>query len=245
MINTLLMWLRELLPFFLLLSFSLAWLYPAFWTLVWRVCLYGALMLLPLLTLLDPLLSSMDGAGLDWCFSLLYLLAAAALWAAGWCPRWRRQALSLALATLVCIHLTNLSLYGSSILSNGSQWQAAALGTALGLGIGLSVAVLWYHFLLELAARLSWSWRLVLALLCGRQLVMAVTLWTQLDLFDPGPVLWNSSPLLDEQSEMGYLFQALLGYEATPSLAQLLAFVTGASAVLLLLAVKRGKQNEI
>lgn len=233
MINSLLMWLRELLPLVMLLSFALAWLQPGLRALLLPVVLQTALLLLPAWWFLDSLLSSLDGMGLDWSYCLLYLLGTLSLLVAARYSQCRRRALSLSITVLCCIHLLNLSLYGSGFLQDDSQWQAIATGTALALGINGSIAVLWYYLLVELAVKLHWIWRLVLALLCARQAVMAVTFATQLDVINPGPLLWDSERWLNESSELGYLLQALLGYEATPSLAQLLVFLMAFSAVML------------
>ncbi|WP_337841994.1 hypothetical protein [Rheinheimera sp.] len=233
MINSLLMWLRELLPLVILLSFALAWLQPGLRALLLPVLLQTALLLLPAWWFLDELLSSLDGMGLDWSYCMLYLIGTLSLLVAARSRQYRQRALSLSLTVLCGIHLLNLSLYGTGLWHEASQWQAIATGTALALGISASIAVLWYYLLLELSVKLHWLWRLVLALLCARQAVMAVTFATQLDVINPGPLLWDTEPWLNESSELGYLLQALLGYEATPSLAQLLVFLMAASAVML------------
>ncbi|WP_419570781.1 hypothetical protein [Rheinheimera sp.] len=233
MINSLLMWLRELLPLVMLLSFALAWLQPGLRALLLPVALQTTLLLLPAWWFLDPLLSSLDGMGLDWSYCLLYVLGTTALLVAARYSQYRRRALSLSITVLCCIHLLNLSLFGSGLLHDDSQWQAIATGTALALGINGSIAVLWYYLLLEVSVPCRWIWRLVLALLCARQAVMAVTFATQLDVINPGPLLWDTERWLNESSELGYLLQALLGYEATPSLAQLLVFLMASLAVLL------------
>jgi high-affinity iron transporter len=98
------------------------------------------------------------------------------------------------------------------------------LGATLGLGIGLSVAVLWYHLIREISAHSILLFRFVLALLAARQISMAMMLLVQSDWLPTGPMLWNSEHVLSERSEYGHFFNALLGYEATPSVAQLFGF---------------------
>jgi high-affinity iron transporter len=47
-------------------------------------------------------------------------------------------------------------------------------------------------------------------------------------------VLWDSQSMINEQSEYGYFLNALLGYEATPSVSLLLALVLSFLGLLLL-----------
>ena len=71
----------------------------------------------------------------------------------------------------------------------------------------------------------------MLALLGARQISMAVAILIQTDVLAPGAVLWDSQQWIQEQSEYGYFLNALLGYEATPSVTLLCAM--GGSVLLL------------
>ena len=104
----------------------------------------------------------------------------------------------------------------------------------MGIGIGLSVAVLLYYIVLEAQRYWRWSLMLLLALLGARQISMAVAILIQSDVIASGSVLWDSQHLINEQSEYGYFLNALLGYEATPSLSLLVAMILSLLMLLVL-----------
>jgi len=101
-----------------------------------------------------------------------------------------------------------------------SQLQVSLLiGALLGLGICISIGILMYFMLLFTQKKYQQPFVLLLVLLfaCG-QLNQAVDLLSQVDFLPSYEALWNTSSLLSEDSELGYFFTALLGYEATPSI---------------------------
>ena len=104
----------------------------------------------------------------------------------------------------------------------------------MGIGIGLSVAVLLYYIVLDAQRYWRWSLILLLALLGARQISMAVAILIQSDVIASGSVLWDSQQIISEQSEYGYFLNALLGYEATPSVSLLLAMLLSICGLLLL-----------
>lgn len=242
LINTVIMFLRELLPALLLLSTVLVW-QRSQSRLVFATL---SLLAVPGLVLLSGqyswLSAAFDGQGLELFYLCCYVLCFLLLLAAVVCRRQRQAAAMLsatAVAALLWVNGSNLVLF---LFVYERQWfeqPGLWLGVILGLGIGLSVAVLWHYLLRELT-----RWRgvlsLVLALLATRQLTMAVALALQSDWLPAGPVLWNSQQWLSEQSEYGYFFNALLGYEATPALAQCVAFGLG-----LLLMIWQGRRLEV
>jgi high-affinity iron transporter len=73
---------------------------------------------------------------------------------------------------------------------------------------------------------------ILLALFAGNMAAQSIQLLTQADWLASTPQLWDSSALLTEYSVTGQLLYALIGYEATPSLAQAISYV----AAMLLLA---------
>ncbi len=242
LINTVVMFLRELLPALLLLSTILVW-HRA------HVRLLAAV-LLPLAVLGLVLLSgqygwiagALDGLGLEFFYLCCYLLCFLLLLAAVVCRRHRSRAALLsgaAVAALLWVNGSNLVLFLFIYERQWFQQPVLWLGVILGLGIGLSVAVLW-HFLLRELARWRGVLTLVLALLATRQLIMATALALQSEWIPAGPVLWDSQLWLSEQSEYGYFFNALLGYEATPALAHCVAFGLG-----LLLMIWQGRRLEV
>jgi hypothetical protein len=233
LINTVVLFLRELLPFLLLLSALLLWLRP-----VWRRFLLATVLLtvaaLVLIRLLLPqIANSADGLGLELlyasCYGLCCLAIAVALWLNPLQPQ--QYALgsilgcALAAASLAAINGSNLVLYFFGYQRSDAELANIGLGAVLGIGIGLSVAVLLYHVLQEIrgywTAALSW----LLAILAARQVSVGCAILIQSDLLPAGPVLWNSHGWVDERSEYGHFLYALMGYEATPSALQFTSFV--------------------
>ena len=106
------------------------------------------------------------------------------------------------------------------------------MGSAIGLGIGVSVGVVFYYALLGIGGRAATTTgAFFLALVAAAMLSQSVQLLTQADWLPSQYPLWDSSWLVSEQSVTGQLLYALVGYEATPTAAQLAAYVL---AVLLL-----------
>ena len=96
------------------------------------------------------------------------------------------------------------------------------------------MAVLLYYIVLELQYYWRRSLVLLLAVLGARQVSMAVAIFIQTDLLAPGALLWDSQLWINEQSEYGYFLNALMGYEATPSVSLLLAMAISLVALLML-----------
>lgn len=227
LINTVLMFLRELLPLFLLLATVLIW-HRA----VWRS--FAVLFLLPASSALLLISSQMvwiserlDGFGLELLYSALYLSCFVLLSLAALKPKRSTLFSALAAACLLSVSGTNLLLYVWLPTQGDSTPADLVLGSALGLGIGASIAVLWYYLLTELKQWHGKIFAVFLSLLGVRQVMMASALLIQSDWLPEGPMVWQTEQWLSEQSVGGFFLQAAMGYEATPSLTQVLLFLCG------------------
>jgi high-affinity iron transporter len=128
---------------------------------------------------------------------------------------------------------SEIMVYLGGFLGQADKVQAVLLGSALGFGIGVSVGLLVFYGLLALGGRRGRRVTLVLlALFSGNMLAQSALQLTQADWLPAGPTLWDSSAWLPENSIAGHLLYALLGYESSPSLSQVLAYLAGAAAVL-------------
>lgn len=234
LINAVVLWLRETLPLLLLLSVLLA-VWPAQQRKIVSVGIGGgALLVLLMSTQLRVISAWFDGQGLEIIYSLLYvccalLLALAVYWRsdaqrlsvampqADDHPLQRSAMMSaLALLCLCGIHGHNLMLYLWVYPHAQAEHTNLWLGSALGAGIGGSVAVLLYVAALEGARWWRyWPW-VLLSMLAARQCAAAVAIWLQTGWLDAHEVLWDSSAWIDEKSEYGNFLNALMGYEATP-----------------------------
>lgn len=242
LINTVLMFLRELLPLFLLLATLLVWHRSQWQRFILLFTLPAALMLALFSSNMLWISEQLDGFGLELLYSLLYTCCFALL-----CVAATKRAVAMSLSALACACL--LSINGSNLLlyiwlptQGNTDPSALLLGMALGVGIGSSIAVLWYYLLTELKQWRMLSYRFLLSLLGVRQLMMASALLIQSDWLPAGPQLWQTEQWLPEQSELGFFLQALLGYEATPVLSQGLIYIAGLG---LLLWCSRNLKNNI
>lgn len=129
---------------------------------------------------------------------------------------------------------------------DGSAGQPGNLGPVLlgGLmaaGIGLSCGVFLHYGLTALRAPYALRTALVvLALFVGNMAVQAVMLLTQADWLPYTTELWDSSGFIDESGITGQLLYALIGYEATPSLLQVLVYFAVIAAVMLTRVFRAG-----
>ncbi|MDR6982614.1 high-affinity iron transporter [Rheinheimera pacifica] len=240
LINTVLMFLRELLPLFLLLVTLLVWHRNRWRRFILLFSLPAILMLILFSSNMLWISEQLDGFGLELLYCLLYAGCFVLLCIAVAKGRVAMPFSAFACACLLSINGSNLLLYIWLPTQSNTDPSALLLGIALGVGIGSSIAVLWYYLLTELKQWHILSYRLLLSLLGVRQIMMASALLIQSDWLPAGPQLWQTEQWLPEQSELGFFLQALLGYEATPVLSQALAYLAG---LLLLLWCSRNLNN--
>jgi len=129
----------------------------------------------------------------------------------------------------------------SGFFTGAGALRAVLLGSGVGFGIGVSVGFLLFYGLLALDREGRWrSLPLVLlALFSGNMLAQAALQLIQADWLQAGPALWDTSAWLPEQSIVGRLSYALIGYESNPSVAEVVAYLAGAAAVPLAYAAGR------
>jgi len=113
-------------------------------------------------------------------------------------------------------------------------FQTVIIGSFIGLGIGISVGVLILYGLRSLQdhKRIITSIS-IFALFAGNMLSQASLQLTQADWLPTTGIIWDSSAFLSEGSLAGKLFYALVGYEATPSGTQAVAYAAGIMLVLI------------
>lgn len=140
----------------------------------------------------------------------------------------RQQALNsntrhwqLLMCLVVCLAIARegfeILLYESGFIGNSNQ-PSVLLGSFLGAGIGISAGALIYYGLITMNR--LWGQRLLLVLLAifaGNMASQGTILLIQADWLPSGQPLWNSSGIIAEDSIIGQLLYALIGYEASPS----------------------------
>lgn len=185
----------------------------------------------------------LDYRGQEACYASLQLgisllmMGIAALLAR---PYGQQQTIGLSLLSTLAVLLataaegSEIAIYLQGAVSAPEQASAALAGAAIGSGIGISIGILLYYLISGLRhnrAASSMSW--LLALIAANMSAQAILLLTQADWIEPTQPLWDSSALISEYSLTGRLLYALIGYEATPTAAQLLGYLSTALLVLL------------
>ena len=133
---------------------------------------------------------------------------------------------------------SEILLYLGGFLQQQEYFRTVMVGSSIGFSIGFSIGILLYYGLSSLPVR----WRLdaaviLMALFAGNMLAQAVLQLTQADWIPSTRAFWDTSQGLPENSFLGQLLYALVGYEATPSAAQLIAYAAGVILILVFRAV--------
>ena len=237
LINTVILFLRDALPILVLVVYLFVHLPTSrLWLLL---CLSaGAILSLIYINQIHIIGQWFDGKGIElslW-FSqfLVYLLTLVLASGLIFSHSSNRQVMYWVAGLMVSLTLvskgSNFILYFDGYLHQSNVLQAMLLGTFLGLGICLSLVVLLYLAARWLKQRFGlWaSWTLVLVYATG-QLVNALPLLVQVDLIDTSATAWSSQNLVSNEFEFGHLFNVLFGYQASPSIAQVIVYVCALS----------------
>jgi high-affinity iron transporter len=123
---------------------------------------------------------------------------------------------------------SEILIYLSSFTSKRELLQPILLGGMVGAGIGTSVGVLTYYLLLN--ANRSWSPYAsigVVMLIAAGMAGQATLLLIQADWLPSQAPFWDSSGWVPENSVTGQLLYALVGYDATPTAIQAIAYFGG------------------
>lgn len=248
LINTVILFLRDALPFFVLLSLLLSML-PAGLKWISLSLLAGLAGSLLLLNEIDSVSQLLGGAGMELIFfachvmvylsavSLIYLYLQTAenkLETKGQ-PAILQRIAGLMIATSLIINGASFLIYFVSFWSQADAPQSMLLGTILGLGICISIGVLLYfsmRWLKQVFGLISVV--LALVLYASGQLADAVSLLVQVDWLEHSEGLWDLSSIIQDQSELANLLNALIGYRASPSYHQVGLYVAACILPLML-----------
>jgi len=147
---------------------------------------------------------------------------------------------TMSVVCAITVEGSEIFIYMTGFFQQKSHLQTILIGSSIGFAIGLSIGVLLFYLLRNLNNKLlRLSGLCLLALFAGNMLSQATLQLTQADWIPAAQAVWDSSQWLSESSVTGRLLYALIGYEATPSMAQVVSYLLGASCVLLFANVKR------
>lgn len=143
----------------------------------------------------------------------------------------------LAIACATLREGSEIFIYLMAFVPQQTLLASVLSGALIGAGIGFSIGALIYYLLVELPRQYTLPVVLVLLALVGGGLCLqAAQQLVQADWLPSAMPVWDTSTLLDENSLMGQLLYALIGYEATPTPAEVIAYLLGLGMMLLLLA---------
>jgi len=191
-----------------------------------------------------------DGVGQELLNALLeYLICASLIVIVILLKDWhaaRTNALHACMATIMVLALSRegaeIMMFFSSYLRTEAVLVRALTSGFVGLGVGLSVGVVTFLMLVTLptvpALRIQ---SVLLSIISAGMALQATQLLAQADWVEPGLPVWDSTMLLAEDSMLGQMAYAVLGYEATPSAPEVGA-AGMALAIILLLRFMTGKK---
>jgi high-affinity iron transporter len=237
LINTVILFLRDALPIFVLVVYLYVHL-PASQLWLSLCFVAGALLSLLYINQIHIIGQWFDGKGIElslWLYQFLVYLLALVLgyglyrnqpsdkhflyWVAG-----------LMVSLILVSKGSNFILYFNGYLDQSNAIQSMLLGTFLGLGICFSLATLLYLTAQWLKQRLGpWATWLLIHIYVTGQLVNAISLLVQVDFIDASSTAWSSQLFVNNEFELGHLFNVLFGYQATPSIAQVIVYVLALS----------------
>ncbi|WP_236702939.1 iron transporter [Pseudoalteromonas sp. P1-8] len=157
----------------------------------------------------------------------------------------RKMAAALALIATMTLYLSHYMIYLVSFWHSRDTAEPLLLGTFLGVGICISFGVLLFFLLESITKRVGVQPLVVLlALNATAKLLIFIDLASQIDLLDVTSNYLDWRGFLVENSELGRVLKALVGYEATPSKTALWVYVIAALAFITLVRVLKIKKTK-
>lgn len=152
----------------------------------------------------------------------------------------------LVIALAITREGAEIFIYLQGAMHSPGQLVSATAGGLIGAGIGASVGVLVYYALTVNGGQSALlCCQLVLGVVVSGLLSQVVPLYEQVDLLPAMKPLWDSSAILAEDSVVGQLLYAVLGYEATPSPVQFFSYIGGMLLFILVLILPYKKRVRV
>lgn len=130
-------------------------------------------------------------------------------------------------------------IYLSGFAQQPDALAAGVTGGMIGAGIGISIGIIVYYGLHFVSSRVFfWLFFILATLVVGGLSMQAAKQLMQIGWLESGSALWDSRWLVQEQSWLGQLLHALLGYVAKPDRTQVICYF-GSLALLLLASLAR------
>ena len=157
----------------------------------------------------------------------------------------RSIAAALALIATMALYLSHYMIYLVSFWHSKDTAEPLILGTFLGVGICISFGVLLFFLLESITKRAGVQPLIVLlAFNATAKLLVLLDLASQVDLLDVTANYLDWRGFLVENSELGRVLKALVGYEATPSKTALWVYVVATLAFITIVRVLKIKETK-
>lgn len=180
-----------------------------------------------------------DYSGQEIINSLLQLLIFACICLVFFCMRRQpplRTLMMMSMGTAVALALSReaseIFLYLQGFIGVEGFSGPALAGATIGAVTGISAGVLVFYLLAWLELKqTNLMLQILLAVVVAGIVTQAVSLLEQVDRIPYSPAIWDTSAWIAEDSLLGQLLYALLGYEATPSIWHALTYVSSLLAL--------------
>lgn len=241
LITSLLMTINQLLPV-VILAVLLSLIVPLSQRQVSIYAVIGILMSLVFVQTAAWLSQLFDHRGLEFIQMLLCIIIFVAALIS--CQQ-RSIAAAVALIATMTLYLSHYMIYLVSFWHSKDTAEPLILGTFLGVGICISFGVLLFFLLESITKRAGVQPLIVLlAFNATAKLLVLLDLASQVDLLDVTANYLDWRGFLVENSELGRVLKALVGYEATPSKTALWVYVVATLAFITIVRVLKIKKTK-
>ncbi len=140
----------------------------------------------------------------------------------------RQYSIMLMITFVMMRQGSEIILYLQSMLFQPELFITNLFASLIALAVGLSSGLILHLLLSSLRVATGQAISVfLLAIFTGNMLSQSVQQLTQAEFLPPIIELWDSNQILSENSLLGAVLNALIGYEATPTYYQLLAYLLG------------------
>ncbi|WP_448211006.1 hypothetical protein [Colwellia sp. MEBiC06753] len=234
-INTVILFLRDLLPVFILLCylkviFNQQTLSRQFWLVAIGLGLVGDLLFF---NAAEVLSDWFEGAGMEVLRAILLIVTYVCLLISVSMQSSNRHPTSVftivattGIAAFITLKCSGFLIFFDVYIQQKDNMLNVIIGCLIGAGICISFSALFVYFLSELKHNRQLTWVLVLwYLFIAGQVSELVVYLSQVDLIVIGAPVFQMGDIIKDSSEYGHILNALVGYEESPSKALLVVYV--------------------
>jgi high-affinity iron transporter len=129
---------------------------------------------------------------------------------------------------------SEIIIYIDGFVAEHELLNSVLLGSTIGAGIGLSIGICIYYILVTMPIKISSRvGYMLLVLLAGSMISQTIQQLIQADWIMSQYPIWDTSIILSEDSTIGELLYAVIGYEATPTAIQAAAYFISLAIIMI------------